>query len=147
MCMLYPIEGRPANPLGKFYRADHRCAYHSGAVGHDTENCSTLKHKIQNMINNNLINIEENHLSGWHIGCSRVSARHFWTESFEDSHSRRRMPNIGKTLHMKFCYLPFENVSHIYNELRLTWILKNEIRWRPLSASVTPFSPLIFLCI
>ena len=35
-----------------------------GAVGHDTENCSTLKHKIQNMINNNLINIEENHLSG-----------------------------------------------------------------------------------
>ena len=59
MGMLYPIEGRPANPLGKFYRADHRCAYHSGAVGHDTENCSTLKHKIQNMIDNNLINIEE----------------------------------------------------------------------------------------
>ena len=59
MGMLYPIEGRPANPLGKFYRADHRCAYHSGAVGHDTENCSTLKHKIQNMINNNLIDIEE----------------------------------------------------------------------------------------
>ena len=59
MGKLYPIEGRPANPLGKFYRADHRCAYHSGAVGHDTENCSTLKHKIQNIINNNLINIEE----------------------------------------------------------------------------------------
>ena len=59
MGMLYPIEGRPANPLGKFYRADHRCAYHSGAVGHNTENCSTLKHKIQDMINNNLINIEE----------------------------------------------------------------------------------------
>ena len=59
MGMLYPIEGRPANPLGKFYRADHRCACHSGAVGHDTENCSTLKRKIQNMINNNLINIEE----------------------------------------------------------------------------------------
>ena len=59
MDMLYPIEGRPANPLGKFYRADHRCSYHSGAVGHDTKNCSTLKHKIQNMINNNLINIEE----------------------------------------------------------------------------------------
>ena len=26
--ILYPIEGRPANPLGKFYRADHKCAYH-----------------------------------------------------------------------------------------------------------------------
>ncbi|XP_069154673.1 uncharacterized protein [Solanum lycopersicum] len=59
MGMLYSIEGRPTNPLGKFYKADHRCAYHSGAVGHDTENCSTLKHKIQNMINNNLINIDE----------------------------------------------------------------------------------------
>ena len=59
MGMLHPIVGRPSNPLGKFYRADHRCAYHSGVVGHDTENCSTLKHKIQNMINNNLINIEE----------------------------------------------------------------------------------------
>ena len=59
MGMLYPIEGRPANPLGKFYRADNRCAYHSGAVGYDTEYCSSLKHKIQNMINNNLINIEE----------------------------------------------------------------------------------------
>ncbi|KAK4731975.1 hypothetical protein R3W88_024963 [Solanum pinnatisectum] len=58
MGMLHPIEGRPANPLGKFYRADHRCAYHSGVVRHDTENCSTLKHKIQNMINNNLINID-----------------------------------------------------------------------------------------
>ena len=59
MGMLHPIEGRPANPLGKFYRADHRCVYHSGAIGHDTNNCSTLKHKIQNMIDNNLINIEE----------------------------------------------------------------------------------------
>ena len=59
MGMLYPIEGRPANPLGKFYKADHRCAYHSGVVGHNTENCSTLKHKIQNMINNNLINTEK----------------------------------------------------------------------------------------
>ncbi|KAK4710109.1 hypothetical protein R3W88_004622 [Solanum pinnatisectum] len=58
MGMLHPIERRPANPLGKFYRADHRCAYHSGVVGHNTKNCSTLKHKIQNMINNNLINID-----------------------------------------------------------------------------------------
>ncbi|KAK4731212.1 hypothetical protein R3W88_024200 [Solanum pinnatisectum] len=58
MGMLHPIEGRPAIHLGKFYRADHKCAYHSGDVGHDIENCSTLKHKIQNMINKNLINID-----------------------------------------------------------------------------------------
>ena len=57
-----------------------------------------------------------NRMNGWQIGYSRVSTRHFWTESFEDIHhqrSRRRMPNIGKILHMKFCYLSFENVSHI----------------------------------
>ena len=34
------------------------------------------------------------------------------------------------------------------NELRLTWILENEIRRRPMSASVTPFYPLLlFPCI
>ncbi|KAG5615931.1 hypothetical protein H5410_015755 [Solanum commersonii] len=59
MGMLHPIEGRLANPLGKFYRAGQRCAYHLGVIGHNTENCSTIKHKIQNMINNNMINIEE----------------------------------------------------------------------------------------
>ena len=47
-----------------------------------------------------------NHLNGWHIGYSRVSTRHFWIKLFEDIHhqrSRRRMPNIGQILHMKFC--------------------------------------------
>ena len=88
-----------------------------------------------------------NHLNGWQIGYSKVSTRHFWTESFEDirhQRSRRRMPYVDQILHMKFCYLSFENVSHIsYNELRLTWILENEIRRRPMSTSVTPFTPLI----
>ena len=57
-----------------------------------------------------------NHLNGWRIGYSRVSTRHFWIESFEGIHhqrSRRRMPNIDQILHKKFCYLSFENVSHI----------------------------------
>ncbi len=44
--MLHPIDGSPTNPLEKFYRDNHRCAYHLGDVGHDTENCSTLKKKI-----------------------------------------------------------------------------------------------------
>ncbi|KAH0739685.1 hypothetical protein KY290_038390 [Solanum tuberosum] len=58
MGRIHPIEGRPANSLGKIYRADRICAYYSGVVGYDTENCSTLKHKIQDMIHNNLINID-----------------------------------------------------------------------------------------
>ena len=48
--------------------------------------------------------------------------------------------------HMKFCYLSFENVSHISRlELRSTWILKNKIRRRPMSASVVSLSELPIL--
>ena len=32
------------------YNPDARCAYHSGSLGHDTNNCWALKYKIQNMI-------------------------------------------------------------------------------------------------
>ena len=42
MGMPYPVERRPINPLGKFNRADHKCAYHSGVVGHNIENYSNL---------------------------------------------------------------------------------------------------------
>lgn len=45
--------------MEKFCKADQRYAYHSRAAGHDTENFSTLKHKIQNLIDNQLILIEE----------------------------------------------------------------------------------------
>ena len=138
MGKLYPIEGRPANPLGKFYRADHRCSYHSGAVGHDTENCSTLKHKIQNMINNNLININE---TTWME--DKLDAQEWVQDISELSHihSRRRMPYIGQN----FAYevlSPFfwKCIAHFLFELRSTWILKNEIRRRPISASVVSLS-------
>ena len=77
-----------------------------------------------------------NHLNGGQVGCSRVSTRHFWTESFGDIHSRRRMPNIGQIL--RKC------IAH-FCELRSTWILKNEIRRRPMSASVVSLSKLPIL--
>ena len=32
------------------YNPDARCAYHSGSLGHDTNDCWALKYKIQNMI-------------------------------------------------------------------------------------------------
>ena len=87
-----------------------------------------------------------NHINGWHIGCLRVSTRHFWTESFEDIHSRRRMPNIGQN----FAYevlIPFfwKCIAHFWFELRSTWFLKNEIRRRPMSASVISLSKLSIL--
>lgn len=40
----------PADPKGRQYDPSKKCAYHSGAPGHDTKDCWTLKHKIQNMI-------------------------------------------------------------------------------------------------
>jgi len=39
-----------ADPKGRQYDPSKKCAYHSGAPGHDTQDCWTLKHKIQNMI-------------------------------------------------------------------------------------------------
>ena len=113
MGMLYPIEGRPANPLGKFYRADHRCSYHSGAVGHDTENCSTLKHKIQNMINNNLINIEE---TTW---MKDILDAQEWVQDISELNHleiiirEEECLTLAKILHIMFCYLSLESVSHI----------------------------------
>ena len=109
MGMLDPIEGRPTNPLEIFYRADHKCAYHSGAVGHNTENHFTLKHEIQNMIKNNLINIEET-TSGDNI----LDAQECVQDISELSHSKiflikgreEECPTLAKILHMKFL-LPF----------------------------------------
>ena len=89
-----------------------------------------------------------NHLNGWHIGYSRVSTRHFWIKSFEDIHhqrSRRRMPNVDQILHMKLLPFFWKCIAHFLFELRSTWILKNEIRRRPMSASVVCLSKLPIL--
>ena len=32
------------------YNPNVRCAYHSGSPGHDTNDCWSLKYKIQNMV-------------------------------------------------------------------------------------------------
>ena len=42
----------------KFYRPDQRCAYHSNSVGHDTEDCINLKHKIQDLIDQNVVSLQ-----------------------------------------------------------------------------------------
>lgn len=57
--MLHPIKERPLNLLNKFYWADHKWAYHLEVIRHDMENCLTLKHKIQDMLDNKLIIIDE----------------------------------------------------------------------------------------
>ena len=41
-----------------FYRLDQRCAYHSDIVGHDTEDCINLKHKIQDLIDKEMVSLQ-----------------------------------------------------------------------------------------
>src|SRR4051812_9012314 len=51
---LLPPYSLPTNPAPG-YKYHARCAYHSNSPGHDTEDCGPLKHKIQDLIDNKII--------------------------------------------------------------------------------------------
>ncbi|XP_077219398.1 uncharacterized protein LOC143853497 [Tasmannia lanceolata] len=52
------LEPREApNPLPRYWRKDYFCEYHQG-VGHLTDRCMALKHKIQDMIEAKKISVE-----------------------------------------------------------------------------------------
>ena len=40
------------------FRLDLHCAYHQGP-GHDTDRCSTLRHAIQDLIDQGLVNLSQ----------------------------------------------------------------------------------------
>ena len=46
-------------PFPKSYDANARCEYHGGGVGHSTERCLALKHKVQNLIDAGWLTFEE----------------------------------------------------------------------------------------
>ncbi|XP_019265868.1 PREDICTED: uncharacterized protein LOC109243399 [Nicotiana attenuata] len=50
MGLLQPVPQTRQNPESPSYRAGTRCAYHSGAEGHDTKDCWTLKRAVENLI-------------------------------------------------------------------------------------------------
>src|SRR3954469_15806516 len=57
---LLPPYLAPANPaLG--YKHHARCTYHSDSPGYDTEDCGPLKHKIQDLIEEGLVEFEDPH--------------------------------------------------------------------------------------
>jgi len=56
--VLQPIQGRIPNPLPGWYDETKHCAYHSGAAGHDTESCLTLKDKIEALIKEGIIQLK-----------------------------------------------------------------------------------------
>ena len=41
-----------------FYRPDQRCAYHCNSVGNDTEDSINLKHKIQDLIDQEVVSLQ-----------------------------------------------------------------------------------------
>jgi len=55
----------------RYYDANAKCEYHSGEIGHSTENCRTLKYKVQSMLDSKWLtfqeqkpSVEKNPLSG-----------------------------------------------------------------------------------
>ncbi|XP_070052627.1 uncharacterized protein [Nicotiana tomentosiformis] len=50
MDLLQLVPPNRQNPESPSYRPGTRCAYHSGAEGHDTEDCWTLKRAVENLI-------------------------------------------------------------------------------------------------
>ncbi|XP_070019464.1 uncharacterized protein [Nicotiana sylvestris] len=50
MGFLQPVPQTRHNPASPAYKAGVRCAYHSGAEGHDTNDCWTLRRVVENLI-------------------------------------------------------------------------------------------------
>jgi len=50
-------------PYPKYYDASAKCEYHSGEVGHLTENCRALKFKMQSLIDSRWLTFQEQKLS------------------------------------------------------------------------------------
>ncbi|XP_055824288.1 uncharacterized protein LOC129892753 [Solanum dulcamara] len=56
--IIHPIVPKLADTSSRFFRADKTFAYHSNSVGHDIETCINLKHKIQDLINREVITLQ-----------------------------------------------------------------------------------------
>ncbi|XP_055814653.1 uncharacterized protein LOC129884368 [Solanum dulcamara] len=57
-CIIHPIAPKSTDTGSRFFRADQTCAYHSNSIGHDTETCVNLKHKIQDLIDREVVTLQ-----------------------------------------------------------------------------------------
>ncbi|XP_010327350.1 uncharacterized protein [Solanum lycopersicum] len=55
---IHPVGPKLVDVNSRFYRPEQRCAYHSNSVGHDTEDCINLKHKIQDLIDQEVVSLQ-----------------------------------------------------------------------------------------
>ena len=51
--------GTSQTPISKMVNAHTRCDYHVGNPGHSIKNCTALKWKVQNLINDGKLNFED----------------------------------------------------------------------------------------
>ncbi|XP_055814108.1 uncharacterized protein LOC129883473 [Solanum dulcamara] len=56
--IIHPIAPKSADTSSRFFRADQICAYHSNSVGHDTETCVNLRHKIPDLIDREVVTLQ-----------------------------------------------------------------------------------------
>lgn len=56
--MIHPIKSNPVNSNYNFFGADQICVYHSNSVWHITEDCLIIKHKIQDIIDGNVVTLK-----------------------------------------------------------------------------------------
>ena len=54
---LVTLKDPPRNPniAAPSYHPNKRCSYHSNSLGHDTNSCWTLKNKIQDLIDEGVL--------------------------------------------------------------------------------------------
>ena len=55
---IHLVGPKPVDTSSKFYRLEQRCAYHFKSAGHDTEDCINLKHRIQNLIDQEVVSLQ-----------------------------------------------------------------------------------------
>jgi len=46
-------------PFPRYYDANAKCEYHSGEIGHSTENCRALRYKVQSLIDSGWLTFQE----------------------------------------------------------------------------------------
>jgi len=46
-------------PFPRYFDANAKCEYHSGEIGHSTENCRALRYKVQSLIDSGWLTFQE----------------------------------------------------------------------------------------
>ncbi|KAF1872307.1 hypothetical protein Lal_00003775 [Lupinus albus] len=57
--ILAPIAGQTPNTTAPWYDPNANCDYHSGIIGHSTETCRALKHRVQDLIDSKWLEFKD----------------------------------------------------------------------------------------